>query len=453
MKKLFTLIIAGLLTFPSIGQNPVKNRNLHVDNIHQLRMTAPHNLRASPAETSGLSALKFNHQRSLEYKNSLVLFQQMDSYLYEIYDAAVSQWINDSKDEFTYDSYGNNTSDIYSSWNPDTELWEKNGKQEFTFSNGTLTEQVYFQWNPDATIWDPFAKWNYNYDGSGNMTLAYTYYFDGSDWILASKDERTYNPAGNILTQISSYWDESGSEWFYSSKTENSYNGNGSLLVSTSFMWDFFSEDWENSYKDEYAYNGSGQQISDISSSWDTGTSQWVNDYKNEFSYDGNMNLVMVLEQEWNGAQWVNSFKTDLAYNNAYTGSELILPWIFGENVGLIMHMITGATGYEFNGSTFMLSDRSTYNYSPVNITGIGENNISQAGIYPQPAKGQVTFTWATGNPTYQLGVYDINGRQILVKQIEKNSSVAVDQLAPGMYFYRLSGNNQPMLSGKLSVL
>ena len=451
MKKLFTLVITGMM-LSSVAQHAPTNRNLSAGSLIRLHHAPNLNQISNQSLPPGHNALNFNTQRSNQFKNSLTLFQQMDSLKHEIYDAAGIQWINDSKNEFAYDPNGNNTSGIFSSWNGDAEIWETDGKQEFTYYNGILTEQVYYQWNPDTNIWEPAVKFTYNYDGSGNMTLSYTYSFDGSDWILATKDERTYDPYGNILTQITSMWNESGSEWLYLSKLENSYNGNGSLLVSTSSSWDFMSENWMNNYKDEYTYNGIGQQISNISYSWNTGTSQWDSDYKNEFSYDGNMNLVMVLEQDWNGVQWVNSYKTELAYNNTYTGSELILPWIFGEDAYLIMHMLTETTEYEYNGSAFMLSDRNTYYYSPVNITGIGENNISQAGIYPQPAKGQVTFTWATGNPTYQLGVYDINGRQILVKQIEKNSSVAVDQLAPGLYFYRLTGNNQPMLSGKLSV-
>ncbi len=452
MKKLFTLVIAGMLMMSAVAQNAVINSNLIAGNFIQLHHAPTIDQIVNQSLPPGHNAHQFKTQRSKQFKNSLTLFQQMDNNIYDVYDATGSQWLNGYKKEFTYDPNGNNTSDISSSWNEDTEIWEKSYKQGFTYNNGTLTEKVLYQWKADATIWEPDAKLSYNYDDSGNMTLAYTYYLDGSDWIPATKDERTCDPYGNIITQITSMWNESGSEWVNSYKQEYSYDGNGSLLASTSFSWESIGQVWENFYKVEYTYNDGGQSKFLITYAWVTVTSQWVSDSKNEFSYDGNMNLVLTLEQQWNGSQWVNAYKTEMTYNNAYTGSELILPWDIGDVPYLIMHMLTGSTKYEYSGSTFKLSVRNTYNYSLVNNIGIGENNIIQAGVYPQPSDGQVTFTWATGNPTYELGVYDINGRQVLVKQVEKNSSVAVDKLVPGLYFYKLTGSNEPMLSGKLSV-
>lgn len=451
MKKLFTLLIAGMFMLPAMAQYPVTNGNM-AGKLKQDRKHTTRNFASTRAEKSMPAALKIKSLQSHQQKNALAIFQQMDSYVYQEYDAAGSQWINSEMDEFSYDAFGNNTMDIYSNWNEDTEEWETEGKQEFIYNNGVLTEQIFSEWDWDMSTWFPYVKWTYNYDGTGNMILAYYYYIDDPDWALAGKDERTYDPAGNMLTQINSFWDDSSSEWFYSDKLENAYNGSGNLLVSTSFSWDFISEDWVNDYKDEYIYNGLGQQTSEVSYSWSSGINQWVEDFKYDYIWDGNMNLVQVLEQEWNGSQWVSYYKTELTYNNAYTGSELILPWYFSEEADLIMHMITGGIGYDYIGGSYVMEGNFIYNYSPVTITGISDPVVAQASIYPQPSNGQVTFTWETNNPTFNLGIYDMNGRLVMTKQVENNQSVAVDRLTPGLYFYRLTGNNQQMLSGKISI-
>ncbi len=453
MKKLFTILIAGLITLPAIAQHAAKNRQIHKNNIRHFNSLAPAFVRANTAETALRSFPQINAQQALQQKNALVIMQQLDNFEYQEYDVAGSEWVNSSLNEFTYNTNGNNTSDTYLYWNPDIELYEKEARQELSYNNGTLTEQVYFEWNPGVPTWEPAMKWTYSYDGAGNMTLAYNYYYEEPDWLLVGKDVRTYDGNGNLITSTSSWWDESGSEWINNGMEEHTYNSSGSISVSIYSTWDFFNEEWVNEYKDEYAYNGSDQLIMGVYYSWNVGNEQWINDYKEDFNYDSNMNLVIVLEQEWNGAQWVNSYKTEITYNNDYTIDELILPWIFyDESEQLLMHMPLVFTESEYLGGTYVLSYRSLYNFSEVNITGVPAIEISKMGIYPQPANGDVTFNWETNNSTFNLAVYDMNGRLLLSKQIENNVPVLMDHLTSGIYFYRLSGNNLPEHSGKISI-
>jgi hypothetical protein len=284
------------------------------------------------------------------------------------------------------------------------------------------------------------------------MTIAYNYYWNGSFWELAGRDERFYDAAGNMVQQLMSYWDSTGDEWFYTGKTENSYNSSGDLLVSTDFYWDFFSETWLFNYKNEYTYNGIGQQISCISSYWNTVSNQWVPDYKEEFTYDGNMNMVMILQWVWDGAQWINAYKSELTYNNAYTSNEILLPWIFMGDAGMLVHMITGITEYEYVGRSYEPVNRSQFNYSEVNLTAVAEHETPQARIYPQPANDRVTIGWDSHQTTLELEMYDSSGKKVLSQQIDNQGSVSVDQLAPGLYFYRLAGNSQTVHAGKISV-
>ena len=436
MKRLFTIILALLFVLPVFAQHSRFLRRGNQPNSAQTGLT------------------QFNANNHFQQKNSFALMQKLDNIVGQDYDVANSLWVNSSLNESSYNSSGINTMDLYSTWNPDTQLYEPDSKQELSYTGGRLTEQLYFSWDASTMSWDPSLKWTYSYDGAGNMVLAYDYYFNSPDWKLIGKQENTYNGDGNLTLQILSIWDESGNDWMNGNKEVNVYNGSGYLTVSTRFLWDFLTNDWKNSTKDEYAYNGSGQQTMQISYSWDGVSSQWTNDYKDDFSYDGNMNVVLTLEQNWVGAQWVSSYKTEISYNNAYTFNQLILPWMYmGFDLHqLFTHMPVEVIESDFIGSSFVLSTRSLFNFSGINITDVPAPESKQAGLFPQPADDYITFEWNNSNTAFDLDLYDINGKMVMETKIENNKSVAIDHLASGLYLYRLTDNTQHSISGKLSV-
>ena len=439
MKKLFTMIFVIMLVLPAFAQHSLTSR---------------HSIRGNHLNSTLVNPKQFNIQQHFQNKNSFAIMQKLDNEVSQEYDITNSQWVNSYLDEFTYNASGYNTADHYSTWNPDTELYDPEGKQELTYNGGIHpAEQVYYAWDAFTRAWYPIQKRTFSYDGAGNMVLAYTYYFDDPDWILIGKDERTYNGSGSLTLQVLSSWDDSGSEWINGSKTENTYNGSGLLTVSTSLVWDYFTEEWVNDYKDEYTYNGNGQQITGVYYSWDEDSSLWINDYKEDFTYDEHLNMVLILEQEWNGAQWVNSYKIEASYNNDYTFDQLIFPWIFGQEFDqYFMHMPVEVVESEYLGSSYVLAYRSQFNFSEINITGIANIESNQASLYPQPADDYVIFDWRSSNPVFDLDLYDVNGRLVMQKKIGNHKAVAIHHLTPGLYLYRLSDNQQHLISGKMSV-
>jgi hypothetical protein len=452
MKKLLPFFMAVLLSLPVLAQKSARESQQAKQHQRLVNVEVPWGNIHFPATALRNQPFQFTMQRTSHEKNMRAIMQQLDSHVYQEYDASTSSWINGSLNEYAYDGSGYNTSDIFSMWNPGTELFEIVGKEEYTFANGNLLETIYFEWNAGGNMYVQLYKRTYDYNGDGYMTIAYHYLWDGSVWEVASKFEYTYDTDGNMAQQILTWWDSFNNVWINSSKLENLYNGSGALIVSTTFYWDMSSGSWQNGFRDEYAYNGSGQMISSIHMSWNSGSSQWENSYKYEYTYDDYMNMVMTLEFEWDGTQWVNSYKSELAYNNAYTSNELILPWMFLGDSEILMHMITGITNYVYSGQTFVMMGRRVFNYSEVNLTTVAEHETPQARIYPQPANDRITFSWDTHQPTLELSIYDLNGKEALSQQLDNHGSVSVNQLKPGLYFYRLAGNNQKVHTGKISV-
>ena len=439
MKRLFTLIFAIMLVSPVFAQHSMFSKQFQ-------RNKQPN---------SKLNRTKqFHANRNLHKNGPLAILQKMDSDLQQEYDAENSRWVNDMLEEFSYDANGNNTVDIYSFWNEDTQLYEPEGRQELRYIDGILSEQMYYDYDDFTNTWEAFMKSIFSYDEAGNMVLDNVYYFDGLDWVLVQKEECNYDVNRNLTLRILSFINEYGGEWMYSSKEEFTYNDNGFLTVSTSSYWDYFADDWLQSYKSENIYNGTGPQVIEVFHyTWDEDSIQWINEYKDEFTYDDYMNLVLVLEEEWNGSQWRKSFKTELTYNNAYPFDELIIPWMYMEEwQPLINHMPVEMISSEYLGSAYVLSDRTQFNFSEIIITGINNIESNQVGLYPQPANGYVTFEWESSNPASDLDLYDVNGRLVLQKKIEKNKAVDIQHLAPGLYFYRITDNQQHSISGKMSV-
>lgn len=438
MKRLLTLICTIVLTLPAFAQHSSNSHFLRFNNLN-LPLTV---------------AKKFPSYNHFEKKDPLSVMQKLDSDSNQEYDVISSKWVNNSLNEYTYNSSGMNTSVLYSEWNPDTELYDQIYRQELSYNNGLLSEQIYYEWDAPTSHWDPAQKETYTYNGAGNMTLAYTYYFDDPGWTLAGKDERTYNGSGNLILEIMSFWDESGNDWMNSIKIENTYNGSGYLTLTTMSLWDFFTQIWKNDSKDDYTYNGAGQLITDISFQWNDGSNQWLNDTKEEYTYDGNLNLVLALDQDWMGGQWANSSKTEITYNNDYTYNQLILPGIYVQNgfEQIFMHMPVELVQSDYVGSSYVLADKTHYNFSEINITDVPNVESNHTRIYPQPADYNVTFEWESSNPTFELDLYNINGKLVLEEKIGKNKEVNINQLASGIYFYRLTDNKQPSISGKMSV-
>lgn len=447
MKQLFTLMIAGMMVMTGTAQQRVNSRMLPDHRPWQSVIPEP-GLRAFNIPDWQMQTRNGSISGN-ELLKSRVLMQQLDSYENQYYDEIAMAWINDSKNEFTYDVYGNNTVDILSVWNTDTELYELSDKQEFEYENGFLIEQLYFSYDAENMEWVQNLRWLYSYDEDGNLTISYIYFWNGSSWDMTARNVRTYDE-GFLISDVSSYWDESTNSWMNNSKEEYSYDPYGHLIVTTGFMWDMITEEWRNFFKYENTYEGDFLTES-TSYSWDIINGMWVTDYMNEYTYDENLNMVNNMEFEWNGTTWVLTWEADFTYNNDYTIDELLLPWFYGEAGLTFMHMLTDIT--EYADGSIVPTDRSMLYYSEVDITGIPENESAIAVVYPQPARDEVMFRLGDKNQLLDLSIFDLSGKLALVQQIASDQPVALSNLLPGLYFYRLSGNSAKVYTGKLSVL
>lgn len=113
------------------------------------------------------------------------------------------------------------------------------------------------------------------------LTSSLTESYNGSTWQNSSKTEYSYDASGNVTEEIYLSWDSTSSQWIPLDKSSYTYNADNKATVVL------------------YEYLGSDSE-----------------QYRTNYTYDANGNLILILDQEWNGSAWVNDYKFDLTYTN-----------------------------------------------------------------------------------------------------------------------------------------
>lgn len=96
------------------------------------------------------------------------------------------------------------------------------------------------------------------------------------------------------------------------------------------------------------------------------------------------------------------------------------------------------------------------FNATPVGIQDIA--NSSTPGIsdaYPNPAVGELTFSYATGGGTGRLDIYSMLGskvKSVRLPELSGKAKVNVESLTAGMYFYCLNVNGKDIQTRKLII-
>ncbi|MFC2088137.1 T9SS type A sorting domain-containing protein [Calditrichota bacterium] len=144
-----------------------------------------------------------------------------------------SQWVNEWRHSYTYDSNGNNTLWLVEDW--DVSQWVNSARSTFTYnSNGNmilwLVEHSY------GSQWRNFLRHTYTYDSNGNMTLEVVEMMNGNQWINTQRITYSYDSNNNIILELEENWN--GSQWVNELRYTYTYNSNGNMIYGISENWD-----------------------------------------------------------------------------------------------------------------------------------------------------------------------------------------------------------------------
>lgn len=507
MKKLIVFLCAAFLTVSVIGQNAKnhyvffnkesKQKNLLLRNISDKFL----NFEVQPK--SAKQFLQLKEANVLKQRLDSVVFagSEKDVYVYDAngnllsdiyFDWDGTKWINSWKDEYAYDDSGNQIQNISYEW--DGIQWVNSYKNEFSYdASGYRVKELQLNW--DGSNWYNVGKAEHIFDSNGNQTEYIGYNWDGSQWFSSIKAEYIFDSKGTLTKYIN--YNREGDSWINNYKMEFVFDANGKNSQTFAYGWD--GENWYSSEKYEAFFDTSENITEYVYSDWNS--VEWVEAAKYKYEYDakGNMTLSSLIYidgdvsftylkeesvyDDFNNRISYSYFEIDVenenfplmpvrreeyVYDNNFSFDDLILPFSpddFENNIDfefgnesmpdislMFKHKLTQLTYFDGDGDSWVKSEDYTIYYSDQNITGVNDLTVaSNVHVYPNPATNQLTFELDASVSHFTMEFYDIHGKLVLSKISENNSPVSVESLNPGLYFYRLS-ENQNSYAGKFMV-
>jgi hypothetical protein len=142
-------------------------------------------------------------------------------------------------------------------WNAANNIWIGSYKQEYAYdSNGNQTMQASYEWDNTNNIWiGLYGKYVYVFDDNGNrtMSISYEWDYDNNIWVETSKYkiEYEYDSNKNITQQTFCEWSYESNTWNCYGKYEYDYDYSYSktdLLFPTNNIENYNNPYWKEDY-------------------------------------------------------------------------------------------------------------------------------------------------------------------------------------------------------------
>ncbi len=500
MKPLFTLLLSCLISFSLMGQQDIKElqKERH-SKKHQFGINAfERKMDKHPEYASRYLSRQFSAIQKTTLKADQASDQQMDSILWELYDTNTSIWSLSERELFTYNANGNMTNYVWFVYDSVDMKILPEDRQTVTYNGqGQASEMVWLEWDKVSGQWVQETKFELTYDGEGNLIQETVYEWDdvGSQWLVVIRYDKTYDGSGNLTEELWFFWDEDSSKLVLAFRDEYIYEGgrlttwneyymeegnleltfvttytydNGNLIEELTQGWDFLAEDWGDFEKTTYTYVG-GRVVTEEQWGFDWFQYLMIRQSLFEFTYDADGNMETETESDWdeeagevkswNGvaASWLNTWRSVWTVNKNFTITQLYVPfWFQSDDIEMqFVHMPVSELGYFNNNGTWDENYKQTAYYSNFGgggPSGIEDSQMALISVFPNPAFESVTFKWGEENARLNLEVYDLTGKQVIFRTVDKNETISVGDLSRGMYIYKLTDSNDNIQTGKISL-
>lgn len=392
-----------------------------------------------------------------DLRSAGVIRQRLDSLIWQGWDNLQNEWIPYDKEEYSYNSAGQNTQYIDSEWDESSGEWVGYNRSDYSYNAaGDMAEEILWWWDDGSSQWVGDSKDENTYNSVHQiiLTLRSSWEESSQEWVPDAKFEYTYGSNGKVSLRMLYFWDSGSGQWVIYNKLEYTYNGSGQLLQELGSYWDEGSGIWLEYDKVEYEYYGNGFIQTSTYFNWDDGTNEWIPWWKDEYTSDASGNVDEMAEYYWDedAGEWIGSYLDKYSYNSAYAFDDLILPYLVDNMVyNLFVHMpvLIDEQTWDEGSGTWIDSDKGTFYYSPQDITTIPDPTSSSLQLFPNPAGASLTITWPEGNHSATLTLYDLTGRVVMTCEVGNTERLDVSGLPGGSYYYILL-THKSRYSGKV---
>lgn len=246
-------------------------------------------------------APSFKSEYSYNGKGDMILRFTSD------WDAELNKWTGTSKEESTFNQVGNKIKVVTSMKNYETgELIESTKIEKSYDSRNNMILDLFYNKDTEGN-WATLKKEEFTYNEMDSVSVKTTFNKDFMTGTLlpSGKTQYAYDDAGRRLSVLSFFWNSAENEWVESTKEEKTYNEDGKLLTHWIYLWNVDYEtsqgDWKSTYKSEYAYDANGYCILSVVYTFDLMANVWVGQNKSESVYNESGNILEEISYQWLG--------------------------------------------------------------------------------------------------------------------------------------------------------
>ena len=168
---------------------------------------------------------------------------------------------------------------------------------------------------------------DYSYDANGNLLYALEQRGDNPiGWENYARHKYTYDPEGHKLSESFEGWN--GTDWWPALVTYWQYNNNGKVISETfegglvRYLYAYDAQGlliektkeylydgiWNNQERQVFTYLPNGIKVSTIIEyKWENNA--WLEGRRSTYSYDLNAEVIVALDEFWDGIAWTNGQK------------------------------------------------------------------------------------------------------------------------------------------------
>ncbi len=300
-----------------------------------------------------LAFAQVDNNLSTKFKSAQAGRMRLDSIHYEPYNPTTLEFKLSSKQEFIYDTNGNEIEKRY--YGLTNSGWDLSRKEvyEYDSNNNLITEIYYPSKNADGSL-RPSSKFEYAFDDAGNKTLdaEYFWYPDLNSWAGIEKVEYEYDLYGNKIFEKLYGWSISSNDWWGVMYLEDNYDSsgvqtlesrynfdqvgkvwhgdykniknvdsNGNVTEEYMYIWNFVIDDWEFLAGFNHVYETINNQKVEFIQNWNSTDSTWHNSRKVEIIAQADT-LLITINWKASGGGWQGISKSEIGYDSF--GNEIL---------------------------------------------------------------------------------------------------------------------------------
>jgi len=429
---------------------------------------------------------KFIYEYNSPGYNSLMLFHEWNH--------RKGRWTPNYKVTFMFNTNGFPMEISYYKHHPDDSLpmsdqWMPDDKYTYQYNqNNKLVESIQHSWSMNQMQWNLRSRVVIELDSADRPIEIEVFKRDlfMAQWVKVTMSSYVYNMTGLPVEIINHGWSNEHNIYLPTQRTLLVYDTTGLLLSETlqkydtlagvymnhlmvSLEWDTYSRlieeiqwvyntslpAWIPLTKKEFGWDQNNNLVSEAESAFQLYSMGWDPLWKKEFGFDASNNLSAIHHLDYNQTlqQWV-LLNSDLRFHdNSWPMTDLLLPYMTTMNSpDGFRHKLDSIVGFDVDGMVWERRQVSSFYYSLHQTNHVSMHQPIQHKVFPNPAKNTVTFETPETVEHCEVGLFDLTGRQIIIREFNKKVSLSVEDLSPGVYIYRITSSSGQMLSGRLVI-